>query len=74
VTIQSEANKVEAEQAEQQSQAQESEEECEDQLDPLEQFRTSVLGRVTVLFIIQSVLSILVILEALRSPSVGIGT
>jgi len=74
MTINSEANKAEEEQAERQSQAEESEEEYDDLLDPLEQFRTSVLGRVTVLFIIQSVLSILVILEALRSPSVGIGT
>ena len=32
----------------------------DDMLDPLEQFRTSILGRVTVLFVIQIALSVLV--------------
>lgn len=48
--------------------------EPDNSIEPLEQFRTSILGRVTVLFIIQTVLSVLVIWEASRSRTGGIPT
>lgn len=43
----------------------------DDMLDPLEQFRTSILGRVTVLFVIQIALSVLVIWASMHNTEVG---
>ena len=44
------------------------EEEFEQPLDPYKQFRTNILGRVTILFFFQVILSTMVLIEAIKSP------